>query len=75
MAEEESVMADDERRAAICTCDPKPPVYEHAVARGLGIYATYLSAVEDDTRFDSACPFHGEHGSMVVRINTGGSDG
>jgi hypothetical protein len=64
-------MSDERRRVAVCTCDPKPPIREHAVARGLGIYATYLSAIQDDTRFDPACPFHGKQGSMVVRINTG----
>jgi hypothetical protein len=50
-----------------CTCDWKPPRRESAVARGIR-YAIYLDVIEDDTVFDPACPFHGEHGTMVARI-------
>ena len=50
-----------------CTCDVKPPRHDYAYGRGLS-YAIYLDRFEDETRFDPACPFHGESGSMVVTV-------
>jgi hypothetical protein len=52
-----------------CTCVAAAPLFDHGRARTLSGYAVYLSHIEDDTQFDSACPFHGEHGSMVVRLD------
>jgi len=51
-----------------CTCEFKPPRYEHAIGRSISGYAIYLSQIEDDTHFDPACPFHGENGTMVMRV-------
>ena len=49
-----------------CTCDVRRPRRHDAYARTLGGYVVYLSQIEDATRFDPACPFHGERGSMLA---------
>lgn len=51
-----------------CTCDVKPPTYAHACGRSISGYAIYMTAIEDETVFDPACPFHGDNGSMVVHL-------
>jgi hypothetical protein len=51
-----------------CTCDVRPPRRESAIGRSISGYRIYLSAIEDRTRFDPACPFHGEKGTMVATL-------
>jgi hypothetical protein len=49
-----------------CTCDVRQPRRGHAVARSISGYAIYLDYMEDETRFDPACPYHGDDGTMVA---------
>jgi hypothetical protein len=51
---------------AECSCDVRPPRREANYERSISGYAIYLDTVEDDTRFDPACPFHGDDGTMVA---------
>jgi len=56
-----------------CTCDVREPRREHAVVKGpFNRYAIYLDFIEDETRFDPACPYHGDNGTMVVRLEASG---
>ena len=36
--------------------------------RWIGKYGWRLDEWQDDTEFDPACPFHGEHGTMIVSL-------
>lgn len=50
-----------------CTCTFGPTRNASVIAR-IGKYAVYLDAFDSDGQFDPACPFHGENGTMVVRM-------
>lgn len=52
-----------------CTCTFGPERHEHAVINGGGHrYAVYLDDFDQDVTWDSACPFHGDNGSMVAVV-------
>jgi len=54
---------------ARCSCTVKPPRRDHAYDFTKGGYSVYIDVIEDDTQFDPACPFHGDEGTMVVRVD------
>jgi hypothetical protein len=49
-----------------CSCDVRAPQREASYGRTLGGYAIYLDTIEDATRTDPGCPFHGDDGTMVA---------
>jgi hypothetical protein len=51
-----------------CACENRPPQRHDAYGRSISGYAVYLSQVENKTRFDPACPFHGDEGTMVAKL-------
>jgi len=53
-----------------CTCKPptQPYHHEYAVTTMGNKYAVRIDQFDDDSEIDPACPLHGEHGSMVVKI-------
>jgi hypothetical protein len=56
-------------RRAECTCKYQIPRHSSVItSSGHGRYALYLDAFEDDSVIDSKCPYHGDHGTMIVEI-------
>lgn len=54
-----------------CTCVMRAPVVESVIlSGGYNKYATYLTMIEDESVIDPTCPYHGENGTMVLKINT-----
>lgn len=53
-----------------CTCDVKPPRVYDAYGHTMGRYSIYMTVIEDYTRFDPACAYHGANGSMVANFKT-----
>jgi hypothetical protein len=52
-----------------CSCDVRPARHFDAYGRSIGGYGIYMSQIEDETRFDDACPYHGDGGSMVANFS------
>jgi hypothetical protein len=55
----------------VCTCKPPTSPWHHESATLPGTYNKYairIDSWEDDSETDPACYYHGDHGTMVVRI-------